>query len=203
MNSYDTNLTIPLLYKKVLRELPFSWFPTPPKLMRYMLKLAAIKDGIDALDPTAGCGCLAEGMQSYGAKVDVIEINPSLRQLLYQKGLNLVGSDFFRTEPIQQYRLILANPPFSSPTEKGIDTEIIIRAYKLFLQPGGRLISVVSASKNIKNCPKAQNFRSFLKATNARVIELPLEIFWGSSRQVTVETSLVIINKKKLKIANY
>jgi len=194
-NTKTTNLTLPLLYEQVTQNPPFAWFPTPPKLINKMLKLAKIKPGTLALEPTAGCGCVAEKMRELGAIVDVIEIDPVLQQILLQKSFNLVGTDFLSSEPQRQYELIVANPPFSSLNERGIDTKIISRAYRLFLKPGGRLISIVSASIEIRNCPKSQAFRSLLKRTNAKIVKLPIDIFTEGARPVITETWLVLMKK--------
>lgn len=198
MNIVQTsdNLTLFLLYEQVRQNPPFAWFPTPPRLAEKMMKLAKIQPGTLALEPTAGCGYMAEQMRSLGATVDVIELDPVLQQILLQKNFNLVGTDFLSSYPQRQYDLIVANPPFSSPAERGIDTKIISRAYKLFLKPGGRLISIVLASIEIRNCPKSRAFRSLLKKTNAKVMKLPTDIFQESARPVIVETWLVAMKKK-------
>jgi len=193
-----SDLTVPLLYQQAKENSPFAWFPTPPRLAEKMVKISKIRPGTIALEPTAGCGCLAEEMRAAGATVDVIEISPILQQILVQKNFNLIGTDFLKEQPRRQYKVIIANPPFSSPQEKGIDTTIIKRAYDLFLQPGGRLISIVSASMFIKNCPKSQSFRALLKKTEAKVIELPIDIFQESPRPVITETWLISIKKKRI-----
>ena len=184
-----------LLYEKIKEAQPYSWFPSPPELIEIMIEEAQIVPGLYALEPTAGDGLLAEAMVRAGAIVDVIEIDPLLQQLLFQKGFNLVGSNFLKAEPQRRYSRILANPPFSTPEIKGVDLEIIQRAYNLFLTNSGRLVSVVSNSMNVRYDVRSQAFRAFLKRTSAHVMELPLEIFWRSERPVTVESYLIVIDK--------
>ncbi|MFB2895171.1 methyltransferase [Aerosakkonemataceae cyanobacterium BLCC-F50] len=190
-----SSLTEIILYEKIKETQPYSWFPSSPELIELIVKQAQIIPGSYALEPTAGDGLLAQAMVKAGAIVDVIEINPLLQQLLFQKGFNLVGSDFLTAKPRRRYDFILANPPFSTPEIKGVDLDIIQRAYNLFLANSGRLVSVVSNSMNARNEARAQAFRAFLKRTSAKVVELPLEIFWGSDRPVTVESYLIVINK--------
>jgi len=192
----DTSSLAEMLYERIREAPPYSWFPSPPELIELMIEEAQIISGIYALEPTAGDGLLAQAMVRAGAIVDVIEINPLLQQLLFQKGFNLVGSDFLTNEPQRRYSRILANPPFSTPHIKGVDLDIIQRAYNLFLGNSGRLVSVVSNSMNVRGDPRSQAFRAFLKRTSAKLIELPLEIFWASDRPVTVESYLVVIDKK-------
>lgn len=191
----NTSFVETILYQKVKETPPYSWFPSSPQLIKIMLEEAQITPGLYGLEPTAGDGVLAEAMVQSGAIVDVIEIDLLLRQILFQKGFNLVGSDFLTSQPQRQYNRILMNPPFSTNKVRGIDLDMIQRAYHLFLASSGRLVSVVSNSMNIKNDERAQTFRGFLKQTKANVIKLPLEIFWGTLRPVTVETYLIVIDK--------
>jgi predicted RNA methylase len=191
----NTSFVETILYQKVKETPPYSWFPSSPQLIKIMLEEAQITPGLYGLEPTAGDGVLAEAMVQAGAIVDVIEIDLLLRQILFQKGFNLVGSDFLTSQPQRQYNRILMNPPFSTSQVRGIDLAMIQRAYHLFLASSGRLVSVVSNSMNIKNDERSQTFRGFLKQTKANVIKLPLEIFWGTLRPVTVETYLIVIDK--------
>ncbi|MFB2935572.1 class I SAM-dependent methyltransferase [Aerosakkonemataceae cyanobacterium BLCC-F154] len=181
-----------LLYDRIKETQPYSWFPSSPELIELIIEQAQILSGSYALEPTAGDGLLAQAMVKAGAIVDVIEINPLLQQILFQKGFNLVGSDFLTAKPQRRYNFILANPPFSTPEIRGVDLDIIQRTYDLFLANSGRLVSVASNSMNVRNEARAQ---AFLKRTSAKVLELPLEIFWGSARPVTVESYLVVIDK--------
>jgi predicted RNA methylase len=191
----NTSLVETILYQKVKETPPYSWFPSSPQLIKIMLEELQITPGLYGLEPTAGDGVLAEAMVQAGAIVDVIEIDLLLRQILFQKGFNLVGSDFLTSQPQRQYNRILMNPPFSTYKVRGIDLDMIQRAYHLFLASSGRLVSIVSNSMNIKNDERSQTFRGFLKQTKANVIKLPLEIFWGTLRPVTVETYLIVIDK--------
>lgn len=186
------------LQTDIIRNPPYSWFPSTLALVEIMLSHVNIQPGMQGLDPSAGSGILAEVMRSRGAIVDVIEINPRLQALLFQQGFNLVGSDFLKTEPCKEYDVILANPPFSSPHQKGVDLEHIQRAYYRFLAASGQLVSVVSASMNCRNCPRSQRFKAFLRCVRADVIDLPLEIFWSSDRPVTVDCWLVVCKKLPL-----
>ncbi|WP_289501369.1 class I SAM-dependent methyltransferase [Gloeocapsopsis sp. IPPAS B-1203] len=186
------------LYQSITQNPPYGWFPSSPDLIERMLKLATITLGMRGLDPSAGSGALACAMRERGAVVDAIEIDPNFQILLKQQGFNLVGTDFLTTEPQTLYDIILANPPFSDRHTRGVDLEHIQRAFHLFLAPGGHLVTVVSASMNCKNCPRARAFRAFLQRIDAQVEELPLEIFWQSDRPVTVESFLISARKLPL-----
>ncbi|WP_446867526.1 methyltransferase [Phormidesmis sp. 146-12] len=184
------------LYDSILKCPPYGWFPSTPELAKMMLQQIKIQSGIIALEPSAGSGVLAQAMRQRGAVVDVVELDFRFQALLFQQGFKVVGSDFLSTKATQLYDLILMNPPFSASFEqRGVDLAHIRYAYGEFLAPGGQLVSVVSNSMNCKNCPRAQQFRRFLKRIDATLLELPLEIFWGSDRPVTVESRLVVAHK--------
>lgn len=184
------------LYDEILQSPPYGWFPSTPELTEIMLEQVVIEARMQALEPSAGSGVLAEAMRNQGIEVDVIERDPRFQLLLFQQGFRLVGQDFLACQPIQQYDLILMNPPFSASIhQRGVDLLHIKRAYDEFLAANGQLVSVVSNSMKHTSCPRAQHFRSFLHRVQAELIELPFEIFWNSDRPVTVESHLVIIRK--------
>jgi predicted RNA methylase len=185
------------LFAQVLENPPYSWFPSSKSITKQIIARANIQSGHRCLDVCAGDGRLAIAAFKTGAIVDVIEINPIFQQILFQRGFRLVGEDFMQTQPQQLYPRIISNPPFSfSPEKRGVDLAIIRRAFNLFLAPGGRLVSIVSASHRHTRCPKAQAFRNWLNTVRAELIELPLESFWGTERPVTVESWLLIADKK-------
>ncbi len=196
MNAINLPLKLQPLYDAILQNPPYGWFSSTPELTEIMLDQVMVEAGMQALEPSAGSGVLAEAMRNQGIEVDVIERDPRFQLLLFQQGFRLVGQDFLVCQPIQLYDLILMNPPFSASIhQRGVDLIHIKRAYDGFLAPQGQLVSVVSNSMRHTSCPRAQNFRSFLHRTHARLVELPLEIFWNSNRPVTVESRLVIIRK--------
>lgn len=196
MNTINLPLKLRSLYDDILQNPPYGWFPSTPELIEMMLEQVIVELGMQALEPSAGSGVLAEAMRNQGVEVDVIERDPRFRLLLFQQGFRLVGQDFLTCQPMQLYDLILMNPPFSSsPQHRGVDLVHIKRAYNEFLAPQGQLVSVVSNSMKHTSCLRAQNFRQFLRHTQAILIELPLEIFWNSDRPVTVESRLVVIRK--------
>ncbi len=69
----------------------------------------------------------------------MIEINPSLREILEMKGYNVVASDFL--DYGGEYDVIVMNPPF----EKLQDIDHVRHAFDL-LTEGGRLVAVMSES---------------------------------------------------------
>ncbi len=178
-----TNFLIQALLQEILVNPPYSWFPSSPQVRNLIIEHAQLKPHLFCLDICAGTGVLAIAARQTGATVHAIEINPIFQQILFQQGIKLVGSDFMQTEPQQLYSRIISNPPFSfSQQQRGVDLAIIQRAFQRFLAPGGRLVSVVSASYKHSYCPKAQDFRRWMYSIKAELIELPLEAFWGTER---------------------
>ena len=189
-------LVINSLLESILNSLPYSWFPSSEYVVSRIIQLAALAPGQHCLDVCAGDGRLAQAARSRGAAVEVIELNPVFQQILFQRGFSLVGEDVIRSEPQRAYERVISNPPFSfSPTQRGVDLAIIERAYREFLAPGGRLVSVVSASHRHSRDANARIFRGWLKQIDARLVELPLEAFWGTERPVTVEAWLLVADK--------
>ncbi|MBD2093346.1 methyltransferase [Microcoleus sp. FACHB-1515] len=183
---------------EILNNPAFGWFPSSSALIAPMLRAARLEPGMTILEPSAGMGDLAIALRQAGATVQVIERDLLLRQLLFQLGFRLVGRDCLRTSPPHRYDRIVMNPPFSTSwQERGVDLIHIQHCYEHYLAPGGRLVSVVSRSIENRACPRATRFRRFLRSTGAKVKPLPLEVFWHTSRPVTVEASLVIVNRPR------
>ena len=196
MNIANLPFKLQFLYDAILQNPPYGWFPSTPELTEIMLEQVIFETGMQALEPSAGSGVLAVAMRNQGIEVDVIERDRRFQLLLFQQGFRLVGQDFLACQPIQQYDLIVMNPPFSASVhQRGVDLIHIKRAYDEFLAVNGQLVSVVSNSMKHTSCPRAQHFRSFLHRTQTKLIKLPLEIFWNSDRPVTVESRLVVIRK--------
>jgi predicted RNA methylase len=190
------NLMLQVLRQQLLEEMPYSWFPSSPLVADLIIKNAQIQSDHYCLDVCAGTGILAVKARETEATVHAIEINSTCQQILFQQVIELVGTDFMQTEPRRLYERIISNPPFSfSPQQRGVDLAIIQRAFQYFLAPGGRLISVVSASHKYARCPQAEAFRIWMKNVKAELIELPLEAFWKTERPVTVESWLLVVNK--------
>ena len=88
--------------------------------------------------------------------MSVIEINPTLRDLLETKGYNVVDCDFL--EHTGEYDRIVMNPPF----EKGQDIDHVRHAYEL-LKPGGKLVAIMSEGSFYRGDKKATEFREWLE----------------------------------------
>ncbi|WP_244243470.1 class I SAM-dependent methyltransferase [Leptospira andrefontaineae] len=173
------------------RKIP-GFFPTPRSLGEQVIEEANIEPGMSVLEPSAGKGDLADQIkESKGIDPDTIEMNSSLRDILREKNHNLVGSNFLEFKD-KMYDRIVMNPPF----ENGQDIEHIRHAYDL-LNPGGRLVAIVSEGPFYRSDSKARSFRDWISEKDGMSEQLPENSFSGkdSFRQTSVRTRMVVIDK--------
>lgn len=168
-----------------------GYFPTPPGPTRRVMELADIQRGMTVLEPSAGSGNLADAAKQAGGKVAVGEVNASLREILAEKGHELVARDTLEHEG--QYDRVVMNPPF----ENGQDIDHVQHAFDRQLAVGGRLVAIVSRGALERSDKKATAFRAWLEEHGAHVEELPDGSFGGtdSERKTGVATSLIVVNK--------
>lgn len=165
-----------------------GYFPTPPDVVERMLVEAELKPGMRVLEPSAGKGSIADAIQAAGIEPDVIEIVPTLRELLKLKKHRIVAEDFLSF--VGTYDRILMNPPF----EQGQDMEHVRRAYRL-LAPWGRVVAIMSAGPFFRTDKQSAEFRRWLEEMGADVSALPEGSFLKSDRPTGVSTRLVVIDK--------
>ena len=166
-----------------------GYFPTPRTLAQNLVYRADIKPGMKVLEPSAGKGNIADQVPKE-ADLSVIEINPTLRDLLETKGYNVVDHDFL--EHTGEYDRIVMNPPF----EKGQDIDHVRHAYDL-LKPGGKLVSIMSEGPFFRSDKKATEFREWFEEVGGTSEKLPAGSFTGpeAERQTGVSARLVEIEK--------
>lgn len=163
-----------------------GYFPTPKQYSQEVVERADIKPGMDVLEPSAGKGNIADEVPK-DVNLSVIEVNPSLREILTKKGYNLVGQDFL--EHTGKYDRILMNPPF----ENGQDIDHVKHAYEL-LKPSGRVVAIMSEGTFFRNDKKATEFREWLESVGGISEKLPEGAFKSSERPTGVNTRMVVID---------
>lgn len=173
-----------------------GFFPTPPALIARVIELAEIQRGHRVLEPSAGCGHLAEAARELGAWVDCCEIAPRLREILDARGFELVGHDcleFARELAVPTYRRVIMNPPF----ERGQDREHI-RAMFGLLQPGGRMVAVCSTGPLQRQAKADAEFREWLAEVGAEIEDVGHGAFAGPDafRQTGVAVAIITIDKE-------
>ncbi|WP_088362984.1 rRNA adenine N-6-methyltransferase family protein [Bacillus cereus] len=165
-----------------------GYFPTPKNIVKKMLEEAEISSEMKVLEPSAGAGHIAEEIKKVSNNLDVVEYSMTLRELLKEKGFNLAGQDFLEVK--DSYDRIVMNPPF----EKGQDIEHVMHAFSL-LNPGGRVVSIMSEGPFSRSDKQAQAFREFLEESGGLSEKLPEGAFKVSDRSTSVNTRLVVIDK--------
>lgn len=102
-----------------------DFYPTPERVVEKMLEGVDFTLVSSVLEPSAGKGDLAEGINTifqrrtyhrWGDRdldLDCIELQPELQMILKGKGYRVVHNDFLSYNTFKRYDLIIANPPFS------------------------------------------------------------------------------------------
>ena len=181
----------PIAAKK--RELRFAkipgYFPTPRALAERLVEAADIQPGHRVLEPSAGSGSIAEVIRERhaDAKLDVIEFNNSLHELLKAESFNVIGYDFLAFEERYVYDRVIMNPPF----EGGRDVEHIQHALGV-LKQGGRLVAVASAGLSFRSDAKTMALRERIEKLGGKIEALPAGSFEESGTQVN--TVMIVVD---------
>jgi len=174
-----------------------GFFPTPRATVERMIDLAMLEPGQMILEPSAGIGSIVDGIRerkgsAYDSLIEVVELRPTLCDILKEKGYEPVNRDFMEWQPILRFDRILMNPPF----ENGQDAEHVMRAFD-FLSKGGRLVAIVSAGPFYRQDRKSEEFRGWLSCVGAEIEDLPDDWCKGSEafRNTGVKACIVMIDK--------
>ena len=172
---------------------PEGFFETPPAIVELLLEKAELKPGMWVLEPSAGKGAIVRALLRAHCLVDAVEIDPrlarDLRHFNPSHDLNVNENDFLMLQPLFEpnYDRIVMNPPFA----RLADVNHVTHAWK-FLKPGGKLVSVMSASVEFHSAKKAAAFREFA-ASHGKMERLPDESFKESG--TLIKTIIAILNK--------
>lgn len=187
----EANKAVELERKLIGAKVGVDFFPTPKALAERMVSDAGVEAGMKVLEPSAGNGNIAEVMKDNGANVDVLEISSELRNILTEKGFNVVGNDFMDyTEG--GYDAIVMNPPFSSNQ----DMKHIKHAYTL-LKDGGKLSAIAGEGAFLRNNATSQEFKDWLDEVGADVEQLPANTFTDKKLMVNTGANARLITITK------
>ena len=167
-----------------------DFFPTPENMASEIASMADIQPGMRVLEPSAGNGLLADAAREQGASVDVVEMGGQLREILQEKGYNLVGSDFLEFTPKADYDRIVMNPPFSNDQ----DIAHVEHAYKM-LKPGGKLVAITSGMAGDRSNKANKSFKEWVDSLDAEQQALPEGAFKSSLNPTNVNTKAIVIEK--------
>jgi protein-L-isoaspartate O-methyltransferase len=149
-----------------------GYFPTPKAIVMKMCDLADITPGQDVLEPSAGQGAISTELYHRGAKVFACELLEANRKVLLEDGMPPITlfsePDFMQLETHLKFDRVVMNPPF----EKRQDIKHVLRAFQ-FLEPGGKLVSVMSSGIKFREDRMGQDFRNFVEEHDGQIIDLP------------------------------
>ncbi len=170
-----------------------GFFTTPHALAHRMVEQADIRMGNTVLEPSAGSGNIADEIRAACplCPLTVIEINPTLVDILKGKGYEPIASDFLTWKPAegQLFDRIIMNPPF----DHGQDMDHVHHAWFL-LKPGGRLVAIMSPHYSFAGDAKSTRFREWLPG-DASVEELPAGTFAHQATSTGAGARLLVIDK--------
>ena len=158
-----------------------GWFPTPSTVVEKLLNLAGDLSGRLVLEPSGGEGRIAMAARARGAQVRAVELHPGRAATL--AGLlgaeNVIEGDFLAVEPFP-VDVVIANPPFA----RRADVKHLMHALR-FVKPGGRLVSVMSASIGFRQ----DNLTTELRERLDSITALPE----GSFRESGTDVNTVLV----------
>ena len=137
----------------------FGLFESPAAVVDAVFERATVRPGMTVLEPSAGRGRLANEARKRGGLVQCVEIQHGLAAELRRDGHSVREGDFLAMTPadLGTFDLVVMNPPF----DRGRDCDHVRHALQ-FVKPGGRLVSVMSASASVSETKRAATFRAML-----------------------------------------
>jgi type I restriction-modification system DNA methylase subunit len=168
----------------------YGYFPTPPEIAKQIIALADIQLCHSVLEPSAGKGNILKYVPKC-AKLDCVELLEDNCKDLQQQGYNPDQADFLEIFPFDFYDRIVANPPFSYKGHPQADIDHVEHMVK-FLNPGGRIVSVMSVGLLFRENKKTEAFRDFVNS-HGYIERLPDGSFKKSD--TSVNTCIIVINQ--------
>lgn len=169
--------TPPLVPLKYLSNIN-GYYPTPPNIARYMLKLAGIESGDRVVEPCAGIGSLASEIVNLNLNLYLIcvESRVDLFAHLFHWADNCgvpvhcVNEDWFvYREKIIEYPpdIIIANPPWGRKVREGNRDYDHVRSY--YETAKKRVVSLVHAGTCFHEHGEYNRFRHWLESVGAKI----------------------------------
>lgn len=167
-------------------------FYTPREVaMRAVALLSPAKEHL-ILEPSCGEGAMLDALKEVGVdttRVYCFDVDAEALAVAERKHSCVAKAQDFLTVDLNPYfDRVLMNPPFA----KGQDIKHVRHAYK-FLNPGGRLVAIMSPSWQSNENKAAREFREFVRDADGVTIDLPEGSFKESGTMVS--TVMLVLNK--------
>lgn len=159
----------------------YQFFETPENIALQLIEMADVQNDETILEPSAGKGAIAKWMKG----CDCVELNEENRNYLLDNNFNLVGEDFLAF--INNYDVIIANPPFSNQQD-------ITHVEHMLDLAKHKVVSVMSSSVLFRTNKKTTLFRDRIKSLGGTFTELPEKSFTESG--TNVNTCILSVNKE-------
>lgn len=172
-----------------------GFFPTPKELAEQVVSIADIKPGMRVLEPSAGIGAIADiakGHLKNSGELICVEIIPDNATTLRGRDHITYEEDFLSLDrqSLGEFDRIVMNPPFSNQA----DIHHIRHAFSL-LKPGGKLVSIASASIKYRDNRLTREFRKEIEDANGAIFDNPENSFLVSGTKV--DTVIIIMDKNE------
>lgn len=122
--------------------------------------------------------------------LECVELNQSCKNVLKDKGYNIVGSDFFLFNPKYKYDFVIGAPNFRD----NIDCKHVMKMYSL-LKPNGIVSSIMSPYWTTGDSPLQIEFRKWLQNKEYSIEMLPDNSFMEDDK--TVPTIVIKIKNNE------
>ena len=168
-----------------------DYFPTSMRwLQDKMIEAADIQQGDIILEPSAGTGHLAQAIRAAYPenKLICIERVWDFVVILELQKFDTIHGDFL--EGNERADVILMNPPFTNMA----DIEHVYHAFEQ-LNPGGRLVSIMSVAPFFNQQKKAAAFRQWFSENGGHMEKLREGAFKDSERSTGVATVMIVMRK--------
>lgn len=168
----------------------YGCFYTPDAVAQQVIDIAEIVPEHAVLEPSAGQAAILKKVPKC-ARLDCVEFLDSNVKILQSLGYNPIQADFLSiTNLLGKYDRIVANPPFFYKGHPQADIDHVSHMVN-FLNPGGRIVSVMSAGIVFRQNKKSEAMREFIEA-HGEIIPLPEKSFKESG--TNVNTIIAVIN---------
>lgn len=158
----------------------FGQFDSPSAVVARVIQLSRIESGMAVLEPSAGLGNIARAAEAAGGRVTAIEIDSKRAKALGDiPHIEIHVDDFLSIHRVASFDRVVMNPPFARQD----DIRHVLHASR-FLKPGGRLVSVMSASVMFRDNRATVEFRQFVTDQGGEFERLPEGSFASSGTSI-------------------